>query len=326
MRTPCEWTISEFVPKVRSELVKALHSRGMNQSEISSILGISQPRVSQYLKEGKNTIIQRKDLEPSKLELLQSQMDNMVSTTTSKILVELLQGKNSAETIPIICHSCRELRMGNALCTLHLHDYKQLGKLIDPQKNCNLCLKWKVEPINSPHSIATLESRMNVLQTLETVANDLLMSLNFLEHIPQIGAQFCLLDIYSDGKNLKDIAAFPGRIIRFQNQAKIVSKPEFLASKSTGDLLLKMHEINAKIVAVLSIKNTNQRYFEELLEEKNFFLLKTIEGDKKGFNFKDFDKKLQDQYNIAIIDSGSVGFESITYLFVTEPQSLIELF
>jgi hypothetical protein len=325
MRTPCEWTINDFVPKIRKELVLKLHAKDVNQDEIAKILGISQPRVSQYIRKEKKQSI--RNIEAGKLQLIQTQLEDVVTRTVQDIL-KILEDKNkkAPDAIPIICFGCRELRMGNALCSLHRHEYKEIDESIGKNKNCDLCLKWKTTPNDSNQSINSLETRFNVLKILETIANILIMKLTFSEYIPQIGAQICSIYEDKDGDSLKNVASFPGRIIQIQGKAKIVSKPEFNSSKTTGSLLLKWRNYNNKITSVLSIKNFNDTQFATNLEKLKFLIIKTKEIDKIGFSDQIDNKNITHSTKVAIIDSGSIGFEPIIYLFVENIFDLVEIF
>ncbi len=43
--------IADLVPSVRAEIARELSAYGLSQQEISSLLGVSQPAVSQYLRQ-----------------------------------------------------------------------------------------------------------------------------------------------------------------------------------------------------------------------------------------------------------------------------------
>lgn len=51
MRMDCEIITQDFLPALRAIVAKELASCGLNQKEIASILDISQPAVSQYLRD-----------------------------------------------------------------------------------------------------------------------------------------------------------------------------------------------------------------------------------------------------------------------------------
>ena len=316
--------MSDFVPKIRRELVKELHdNRGYNQKEIAKILGISQPRVSQYLSVEKKQI---RNMSTQQFQLLEDQLEPIVSQTVKNIVKTLDNGKKTAETIPIICYSCRELRMGSALCTLHRYDYSDLNDVIDNEKNCDLCLKWPKVQSTLTEPEESLGSRLNTLKTLETISSLLILKLTFPDFIPEIGAQLCLISVSTNKNSLQDVAGFPGRIIQVQGRAKIVSRPEFNASKTNGKFLLDVRNLNSKIASVLSIKNLNDREFENKLVQKGYLIIETESIDIVGFENQITEKNFANTSKIAILDTGSSGYESISYLFVENIVDLIDVF
>lgn len=321
MRTPCEWTVSDFVPSIRFSLVQELNKKGKTQLEIASLLSISQPRVSQYINERRNPQSNKSDSENNKII---NQMSAIVNQTVKNILPLLMQKKSPAEAIPIICAGCRELRVGNAICSLHKLNYNALNLHLG-LKSCDLCLKWKDSPLDSKYSIEKLESRIELLKTLEGLCNNLITKLNFLEFIPQIGAQLCLMHIESNEELPKNIAGYPGRIIKYQSQAKIVSSPKYNASKTTGNFLLEMRKLNPDLTAILCLKN----HQTQLLKLENFKTINTVEGDKRGF-IEQIRPKMKSENiaptRIAILDSGSIGFEPIAYFLVVHPYDLLNIF
>lgn len=324
MRTPCEWTLSDFVPRIRRELVKELHkNRGMSQKDISKLLGISQPRVSQYLALEKK---QKRNISPEKAKLIDFQLNDTVEVTVKNIIQLLDEGKSSPETIPIICRGCRKLRMANALCSLHRLDYPELDDSVGSNNTCDLCLKWKDSTGNNEDSLESLDARFNVLKVLESISSMLIMKLSFPDFIPQIGAQICLIYENPDESNkLEDVAAFPGRIIQVQGTAKIVSRPEYNSSKTTGSLLLEVRKFNKNIQAVLSIKSKDDQDFENRLISKNFTIIKTRALDENEFS-ENIEPGSLAHSKIAIIDSGSIGYEPITYLLVENITDLVDVF
>ena len=51
MKLDCEIISQEFLPVLRAAMAKELASMGMSQKEVADVLGISQPAVSQYLRD-----------------------------------------------------------------------------------------------------------------------------------------------------------------------------------------------------------------------------------------------------------------------------------
>ncbi len=55
-KTPCETIFWDFLPALRREFVQAMVKNNLKRKEIAKITGLSEPAISQYLKEkrGKN--------------------------------------------------------------------------------------------------------------------------------------------------------------------------------------------------------------------------------------------------------------------------------
>jgi len=65
MRLDCEIISQDFLPALRSALAKELSTGGMSQKSVADLLGISQPAVSQYLRDlrgAKNNFITDEEL------------------------------------------------------------------------------------------------------------------------------------------------------------------------------------------------------------------------------------------------------------------------
>lgn len=323
IRTPCEWTLSDYVPKVRRKLVQELHdNKGYNQKQIAKALGISQPRVSQYLKDEKKNI---RNMEKQQHEVMENQVNDTVNDTVYEIIQYLDSGSKVAETIPLVCKGCRELRQGSGLCTMHRYDYPDINDVFPADKNCDLCLHWPKSPVDSPES-ESLNSRFSILKLLESISSMLILKVNFVDFIPQIGAQLCSIFEGPDDDSLKNIAGFPGRIIQVQGRAKIVSRPEFNASITAGTFLMAIRETNKNITSVLCIKNKQDPDFESTIKKNNFKIFYTEALDENGIHNQIEHEKYADISKLAIIDSGSVGYESISYLFVDNINDLVEIF
>lgn len=58
MRSPCEVIVWEVLPSIRAALAEALVNKGISQREVSRMLGITPPAVSQYVskKRGYNMV------------------------------------------------------------------------------------------------------------------------------------------------------------------------------------------------------------------------------------------------------------------------------
>ena len=136
MRPPCEQVVAkDYLPLIRKKVIEKLLEDGYNQNKIAEMMGLSQPRISQYMSA------------PDKLEYIENDIKEVffseVTETALKISTMLEEGKNHAETIPTICATCRKMRVAGPMCKIHLAQYQTLAK-ITPQ-GCNAC-HWNRKP------------------------------------------------------------------------------------------------------------------------------------------------------------------------------------
>ena len=61
MKPPCELVVWYVLPAIRSELAKSLLSLGMKQKDVSELMDITQPAVSQYITDKRGSGIKFND-------------------------------------------------------------------------------------------------------------------------------------------------------------------------------------------------------------------------------------------------------------------------
>jgi uncharacterized protein len=119
MRPPCEIVVWYVIPTIRSELAKELLNLGMKQKEISELLDITQPAVSQYISDKRGHGLKFND-------------------ETQQLIREfahgLLDGKyTQRDIIPQFCEICRKIKTDEVLCQLH----KEKGRM---PTDCDACM------------------------------------------------------------------------------------------------------------------------------------------------------------------------------------------
>ena len=119
MKPPCEIVVWYVIPGIRAVLAKEMFNLGMKQREISNILDITQPAVSQYLSDKRGSEVGFTD------EIIE-----MI-----KKLAHDLYDKNipPVDIIPRICEICRKSKLEDILCYLH-KNYDHVPE------NCAACL------------------------------------------------------------------------------------------------------------------------------------------------------------------------------------------
>ncbi|EKF85054.1 transcriptional regulator [Methanobacterium formicicum] len=119
MRPPCEIVVWYVIPTIRSELAKELLNLGMKQKEISELLDITQPAVSQYISDKRGHGIKFND-----------ETQNLIREF-AKGLVE--EKYTQRDIIPHVCQICKKVKTDEILCQLH----KEKGKM---PTDCDACM------------------------------------------------------------------------------------------------------------------------------------------------------------------------------------------
>lgn len=119
MRPPCEIVVWYVIPTIRSELAKELLNLGMKQKEISELLDITQPAVSQYISDKRGHGLKFND-----------ETQNLIQEF-AKGLVE--EKYNQRDIIPHVCQICKKVKTDEILCQLH----KEKGRM---PTDCDACM------------------------------------------------------------------------------------------------------------------------------------------------------------------------------------------
>ena len=123
MKPPCEIVVWYVIPAIRSELAKELLNLGMKQKDVSELMDITQPAVSQYITDKRGSGIK-----------LNEDVRGMIHEFAS----ELSEGKaTKAELIPRTCKICHNVEIGDVLEQLNI-DKSDLGE------DCQSCLGSEV--------------------------------------------------------------------------------------------------------------------------------------------------------------------------------------
>lgn len=126
MRPPCEIVVWYVIPTIRSELAKELLNLGMKQKQISEILDITQPAVSQYISDKRGHGIK---FEP--------EVQNMIKDFAQ----DLVEGKASQmDIIPKMCEICKKVKAEEVVCQMH----KEKDNI---PLNCTACMGSQVNTL-----------------------------------------------------------------------------------------------------------------------------------------------------------------------------------
>ena len=105
MKPPCEIVVWYVIPSIRSKLAKELLNLGMKQKDISQLLDITQPAVSQYIRDKRGHEIK-----------FNPDVDEYIKNMAQDIAIGELE---PIDLIPKICHVCKTIKTQEVLCQLH---------------------------------------------------------------------------------------------------------------------------------------------------------------------------------------------------------------
>jgi len=119
MKPPCEIVVWYVIPAIRSELAKELLNLGMKQKDVSELMDITQPAVSQYITDKRGSGIK---------------LDDNVRAMIHEFARQLSEGEaTKADLISRTCTICKHVKTTDVLAQLNISK-DDLGE------DCQSCL------------------------------------------------------------------------------------------------------------------------------------------------------------------------------------------
>ncbi|MBQ9025290.1 MAG: helix-turn-helix domain-containing protein [Methanobrevibacter sp.] len=124
MKPPCEIVVWYVIPAIRSELAKELLKLGMKQKDVSELMDITQPAVSQYITDKRGSGIK---------------LDDEVRQMVKDFALELSTGESTkADLIPRTCAICKNVEPADVI--------NQLGiNKTDLNEDCQSCMGSEIK-------------------------------------------------------------------------------------------------------------------------------------------------------------------------------------
>ncbi len=101
MKSPCETVVWDVLPSIRAAVAEELVKRGLAQKEVSKLLGITPPAVSQYV---------------SKKRGYNIEFGEEIKASISKLADDLLEKKVDS-LVERICEICKMMRDDEVACS-----------------------------------------------------------------------------------------------------------------------------------------------------------------------------------------------------------------
>lgn len=288
-----EIVVDEFLPTLRSLLAGELRERGLTQSEVATVLGISQSAVSKYA-HGDVTVNDRIAEEERVTALVEELGDGLANgdMTPVQALIEI-------EVL------IRELETGGDLLA-QLHE-EAVPELADHGSSFR---------IHDPES---------ELRTSERVLSSLRRGLRLLENasgfatlIPAVGSN--LVACTPDAADVDDVAGVPGRIFDVKGKTTVPSSPEFGVSEHVATVLLSARRYGADASAAINI-----RYDRELLGKLAEQGHVTAEFDESDDVASSVGAAIDEQPDATVLyQTGGMGIEPLIYVLGPDAESVAE--
>jgi predicted fused transcriptional regulator/phosphomethylpyrimidine kinase/predicted transcriptional regulator len=282
-----EVVVEEFLPTFRSMLAESLRDRGLTQTEVADLLGISQSAVSKYV----HGEVERNERLLSD-ERVQTLVDDLAEGLASG---EMRQVQALVEAEVFV----RRLERGDLLAQLHEEEMPGLAEYGDDRF-----------AIHDPDS--TVRAAEQVLASLRRGVRILENTDDFPELVPAVGSN--LVECLPDADGIEDVAAVPGRILDLEGTTAIPADPEFGVSEHVASVLLAARAGGSDARAALNV-----RYDPELVEALEAAGYTTVEFDAERDPTDAVADALAESPDADVLyQTGGFGVEPIVYVLAAE--------
>jgi predicted fused transcriptional regulator/phosphomethylpyrimidine kinase/predicted transcriptional regulator len=293
MRFIEEVIVEEFLPTYRSLLAEALRERGLTQSEVADLLGLSQSAVSKYV-HGDVATNARLETDERVLDLVERLADGLVdgSMTPVQALVE-------TEVL------VRQLEGGDVLAQLHqeavpeLADHGGAFDVHDPDSSVR----------TAERALASVRRGLTVLENTN----------GFARHIPAVGSN--LVEALPGADGIDDVAAVPGRLIDLKGRVEVPAEPEFGASEHVANVLLAARAAGSDARGAITVS-----YDPGLVEGLESAGQVAVEFDAEEDIADGIADALSARPEATVLyQTGGFGIEPVAYVLGTDAHATAEL-
>jgi hydroxymethylpyrimidine kinase / phosphomethylpyrimidine kinase / thiamine-phosphate diphosphorylase len=147
--------------------------------------------------------------------------------------------------------------------------------------------------------------------------------------IPEVSSNLGYALPHAEG--IEDVAAFPGRIIRFKDSVATHSDPEFGASQHVANIILTVMKFDSEYCSAMNIRYSKEDVAQ--LKRKGFFVghfdrrlepkrVKESEGSSLEWGVREVLKKMK-RVTDFIYDEGDVGKEPMIRVLGRNPMEVV---
>jgi len=125
MKPFCEVVVTSVLPAIRSIITRELlNTYKLTQKETADLLGLTQPAISQYIRESRGVKVKLLEKEPKIMKMIDD------------LSKDIMHGKVSPRDLQLkFCKICKSVRENRIIC--HLHE--EMYPAIAPCSECPEC-------------------------------------------------------------------------------------------------------------------------------------------------------------------------------------------
>jgi hydroxymethylpyrimidine/phosphomethylpyrimidine kinase len=185
-----------------------------------------------------------------------------------------------------------------------------------------------IGPTNPSAYVLKEMERYRVIQELKK-AMEVLKGEKVGHFIPEVSSNLGYALPHAEG--IEDVAAFPGRIIRFKDSVATHSDPEFGASQHVANIILTVMKFDSEYCSAMNIRYSKENvaqlkrkmflvgHFDRRLEPKR---VKEKEGSSLEWGVREVLKKIN-RVPDFIYDEGDVGKEPMIRVLGRNPMEVV---
>jgi XRE family transcriptional regulator, thiamine biosynthesis regulator len=297
--SPDELVIDTLLPALRQLVVHQLRARGLSQSRISTLVGVTQASVSNYLSA------------PS-----EKAYESLKGFSLSKEEADLCAADlaDAAQRGPVDAVAAlaelRDLVLGSgAACPLHRASHPQLI-------GCEVCMS-RYHGSKGDLSDATSD----VSRAVAMVEG----SPTFYMVMPEVSVNIAVAP--GGAETASAVVAVPGRVVRVGTRAKAVFPPRRGASTHVARVLLEVRKVRPEVRACMNLRHdAKMGRVLATLKLRPLYLPRVAsgKGDPTVEALERALKKRRRRFDV-VVDEGGKGTESNTYLFGESAERTAEL-
>ena len=219
-----EIVASSFVPTWRSLLARRLSDRGLSQTEIAALLGVSQSAVSKHLL-GRLGGDERLAREPRMREVVERVAEGLATRRLSAF-----EALAEAEAL------VREFENRGPICRIHELEMPALQGL-----GCDVCVRVGTALVPEQAALHDLRAALRILEATPELA----------PLLPHVGTN--VARALPGASDATQVAAVPGRLFEARGSVKVPAPPEFGVSQHMAGILLALLRADPSRLACLNL-------------------------------------------------------------------------